>query len=87
MPKKNSFQIGEIEVPLNYFSMSEEDKRTLCLGLFETMIDVINHTTKKEYNRFDILDKLLESTIQTNLEAENYEVVAVLTDIQKILNE
>lgn len=78
--------IGEIEIPSGYLSMSEEDKKSLCWGLFEMMIETINKKTHPEYDRFMILDKLLESSIQTNEENENYEICAVLRDIQKLMN-
>ena len=80
-------KVGEIEIPLNYFTMSEEEKKTLCLGLFETMIDTLNRNAKPEFDRFMILDKLLDSSIITNEEEENFEICAVLRDIQKLINE
>ena len=49
-------KIGEIQVPLNYFNMSAEEKHDVCLGLFEVMIDTLNRTAKPEYDRFMILD-------------------------------
>jgi hypothetical protein len=79
-------KIGEIEIPLNYLTMSEEERRILCLGLFETMIDTLNRTAKPEFDRFMILDKLLDSSIMTNEEEENFEICAVLRDIQKLIN-
>lgn len=80
-------KVGEIEIPLNYFKMSEEERKTLCLGLFETMMDTLNRTAKPEFDRFMILDKLLDSSIITNEEEENFEICAVLRDIQKLINE
>jgi hypothetical protein len=87
MKKKLSHRkVGEIEIPLNYFTMSDEDKKALCLGLFETMLDTLNRTAKPEFDRFMILDKLLDSSIITNEEEENFEICAVLRDIQKLIN-
>jgi hypothetical protein len=79
-------KIGEIEIPTDYFNMTAEEKHSVCLGLFEVMIDTLNRTTKPEFDRFMILDKLLDSSIQTNVEEENYEVAAVLRDIQTLIN-
>jgi len=79
-------KIGEIEIPTDYFNMTSDEKHSVCLGLFEVMIDTLNRTTKPEYDRFMILDKLLDSSIQTNVEDENYEVAAVLRDIQMLIN-
>lgn len=87
MPMKTRNQkIGEIEIPTDYFDMTAEQKHDVCLGLFEVMIDALNRTAKPEYDRFMILDKLLDSSIQTNVEEENYEVAAVLRDIQTLIN-
>jgi hypothetical protein len=79
-------KIGEIEIPIDYFDMTAEQKHDVCLGLFEVMIDTLNRTTKPEFDRFMILDKLLDSSIQTNVEDENYEIAAVLRDIQSLIN-
>ena len=87
MPIKSKRQkIGEIQVPTNYFDMTADEKHSVCLGLFEVMIDTLNRTAKPEYDRFMILDKLLDSSIQTNVEDENYEIAAVLRDIQSLIN-
>ena len=79
-------KIGEIEIPIDYFDMTADEKHSVCLGLFEVMIDTLNRTAKPEYDRFMILDKLLDSSIQTNVEDENYEIAAVLRDIQSLIN-
>jgi hypothetical protein len=87
MPMKTRREkIGEIEIPIDYFDMTAEQKHDVCLGLFEVMIDTLNRTTKPEFDRFMILDKLLDSSIQTNVEDENYEIAAVLRDIQSLIN-
>jgi len=83
---KTRTKIGEIEIPNDYLNMTEEQKHSVCLGLFEVMIDALNRSAKPEYDRFMILDKLLDSSIQTNVEEENYEVAAVLRDIQMLIN-
>ena len=79
-------KIGEIQMPLTYLNMSAEKKHDDCLGLFEVMIDTLNRTAKPEYDRFMILDKLLDSSILSNVEEENYEIAAVLKDIQSLIN-
>lgn len=86
MKKVNSTKIGEIEIPSGYLTMSEDEKTSLCWGLFEMMLETINKKARPEYDRFMILDKLLESSIQTNEEQENYEICAVLRDIQKLMD-
>lgn len=84
--KSRSQKIGQIDIPTDYFNMTAEEKHNVCLGLFEVMIDALNRSAKPEYDRFMILDKLLDSSIQTNVEEENYEVAAVLRDVQSLIN-
>lgn len=80
-------QIGEIELPIDYFKLSIEDKNDLCMGLIEVMLDILDKTLPQYVSRFDILDKLLDSSIITNLEHENYEICAVLEKCKQIINE
>jgi hypothetical protein len=51
------------------------------------MITLINKQVRPEFNRMLVLEKLLDSSIQSNVEEENYEICQVLTDIKNILNE
>jgi hypothetical protein len=51
------------------------------------MLTLINKKVKPEFNRMLVLQKLLESSILSNVEEENYEICQVLTDIKNILNE
>jgi hypothetical protein len=55
------------------------------------IIDMLLHQIDEQVdpiiNRIDLLDEIMESSIESNLEDENYEVVQVYSDIRKILNE
>jgi hypothetical protein len=80
-------KVGELSIPIDYWSMSEEERLELCLTLMDGMLTILDQTLTPEYDRFTILDKLLESSIQTNEHNEEYEICEVMTSIRKILND
>lgn len=80
-------QVGEIELSLNYFKLSDEEKDNICVGMIECMVDMLDKNLPIYVSRFEMLKKLLESSIITNLSEENYEVVAMLKHCNQILNE
>jgi hypothetical protein len=80
-------KVGELSIPMDYWSMSEEQKLDLSLTLMDGMITILDQVLTPEYDRFTILDKLLESSIQTNEYNEEYEICEVMTSIRKILND
>jgi hypothetical protein len=80
-------QVGEIEVPVNYFDLDEEDKKDLCMGFIETTLELLNRNMPVYISRVTILNKLLDSSIITNTESENYEICQILEDCRKIINE
>ena len=53
----------------------------------DVMITIIDKHFRQGIDRIAILDKMLESSINTNIGDENYEVCAVLNDIRNLLNE
>lgn len=79
-------KIGEIEIPSSYFELPENEKEAICIGIFDIMLRLINNNVQPHIDRQMILNKMLESSIITNEEEENYEICALLTDIQKLLN-
>lgn len=81
------FRIGEIEIPSDYFKLTQNQKNNLCNELMDIMITIIDKHFRQGIDRLDILDKMLLSSINTNIDEENYEVCAVLNDIRNLLNE
>ena len=80
------YRIGEIEVPTDYFKLSKDEKDQLCNDIMDVMIEIIDRNIRKDLNRLEVLDKMLESSIITNIDDEQYEVCAVLQDIRNLLN-
>lgn len=81
-----SVSIGHMTIPEDYFDMDNTNKETVCVVLMNEILELIDKQIPKELNRFDFLDKVIESSIQTNIEQEHYEVCAVLNDIKQMIN-
>jgi hypothetical protein len=86
MPDK-SIKVGELEIPSDYWTLSPTIKRELCLTLIDAIITVLDQQLNPKLDRMDILQHLLDSSIQSNETDENYEVCQVLKDIKEIINE
>lgn len=78
-----SVKVAEMEVPEDYFSLSKEDKDVVCNSILESFLYILDRNVPKGINRMEVLDRIIESSIITNQEQENYEVCGVLTDIKK----
>jgi len=87
MKTNKHIKVGELEIPVDYFSMDEEYKKELCLILVDAIITAIDKHVNPKLNRVEILDMMLDSSIQTNEQDENYEVCQFLNDIKQIINE
>jgi hypothetical protein len=82
-----SVKVGELEIPADYWSLNNQDKRELCLSLIDAILTLLDKHVAPEISRIYILNKLIESSIETNVEDENYEICQVLTDLKTIINE
>jgi len=82
----NQIKVSEIEIPKDYFDLTEEEKKAVCVELMNFMLNILDKQLKPEVNRMFALGLLIESSIITNQEEELYEVCAVLTDVRKLMN-
>jgi hypothetical protein len=80
-------KVGELEVPVDYFKYDKEDKEILCNEIMDMMLHILDRQLRPDIDRMQILDKLLESSIITNQEKEEYEICQVLKDIRNLINE
>ena len=80
-------KVGELEVPVDYFKYDKEDKEILCNEIMDMMLHILDRQLRPDIDRMQILDKLLESSIITNQEQEEYEICQVLKDIRNLINE
>jgi hypothetical protein len=85
--KTQKTKIGELEIPIEYFDLSKEEKDYLINEILNVMLTIIDKNVIPTVNRIDILNKILDSSIETNIEDEVYEICAVLYDIKQKLNE
>ena len=87
MLKNRNVKVGEIERPLDYWSMKKDERTIFCLTLMDGILTLLDRQIKPEYNRIDFLSKLIDSSIETNEMEENYEVCQVLKDIRNLIDE
>jgi hypothetical protein len=80
-------KIGELQIPLEYFDLTKEEKDYLINEILNVMLTIIDKNVVPTVNRIDILNTILDSSIETNIEDEVYEICAVLWDIKQKLNE
>jgi hypothetical protein len=85
LPK--SIKIGHLEIPEDYFKLHVVDKETICIIIMEQILNMIDTQIPQHINRYEFLDKVLESSIITNVQEEQYEVAQVLTDIKQMIND
>jgi hypothetical protein len=79
-------KLSEIEIPVDYFELNEEEREAVCIGTLNFMLEILDKQLKPEVNRMLALESLIESSIITNQEDELYEICAVLTDVRKLIN-
>jgi hypothetical protein len=87
MSTLNKTKIGELEIPVEYFDLTKEEKDYLINEILNVMLTIIDKNVIPTVNRIDILNQILDSSIETNIEDEVYEICAVLWDIKQKLNE
>ena len=80
-------KVGYMDIPEDYFELDSVNKETICLVLMDRLLTLIDRQFDEEYNRIEILNRLIDSSIESNINDEAYEIAAVLRDIKKVLNE
>jgi hypothetical protein len=84
---KKKVNIGNIDIPRDYFEYDVIKKKEVCEDLLDTLYLFIDRELDPEYNRLSFLKDVLQSSLESNVQLETYEVAAVLNDCLKILNE
>ena len=77
----------QIKVPENYFQLSEEEKIDVCVGLLETIYEVILRNNHTKHSKVELMETILDATLKFNEELEEFEHCQVLYDTRKLLNE
>lgn len=87
MDTKEHIKVGELEIPLSYWDMTEQEKNDLCLTIMDSMLIILDKHLNEGISRMDVLDKMLQSSIMVNTQTEEYEICEVMTRIRKLINE
>jgi hypothetical protein len=88
MAKKLSSEIKFEEIlSSEYLTLSEEDKKVVCLASIKSMVDVIALNFGKDYTYPDIFKDILEKTITQYEKNENYETCVILRDMLNMVDE
>lgn len=85
--KREQVEFGWIDVPMNYNTFTDRQKKALCNRIIDTLLRVIDKDLDPTINRITFLDEVLESSLISNEESELYEICEVLLDCRKMLNE
>lgn len=83
----NHLKIGEMEIPQEYFKLSDEDKKLICDVILNKIYYLVDRMSTGDMPKLDVIYLLIDSSIITNEEEENFEVCQVLMDIRNLLNE
>jgi len=84
---RESIDMGFVGIPKEYFVYDNETKELICNEIIDKLLLQIDRDLDPTINRIQFLDEMMESSIETNLKDENYEVVQVFSDVRKMLNE
>jgi hypothetical protein len=78
-----------MDVPIDYIKYDDETKVLFCNDLIDTMLRLIEKDLSRQpqINRINFLIQILESSLITNENMENYEVCSVLSHCLKLLNQ
>jgi hypothetical protein len=85
--KRSQIDIGYIDIPKEYLTLDSESKKVICDRFIDIMLLQLDRNLSPEINRIDFLDEVLESSLITNEEQENFEVCQVISDCRKRLHD
>lgn len=84
---KGQVKLGYIDIPKDYIDLPKENRIEICDHLIDVLLRKIDKNLAPQYNRVDFLLEVLESSLETNIEEETYEVATVIRDCINRLNE
>jgi hypothetical protein len=84
--KEEEIDLGDIVVPIDYSKLNDKQKKAICDNLIDTLLMSIDRILPPHINRIQFLDEVLESSIESNNELEQYEVSQTLYDMRKRLD-
>ena len=85
--KDEHIELGFIDIPTSYPTFTDKKKIKLCDNIIDTLLLYIDSQLDPTINRITFLEEVLDSTLQSNIDLELYEVAQVIHDCKKRLNE
>ena len=86
--KREQIELGFINIPKAYFDFTIKQKKAICNKAIDKLLEYIEiNIDDPTINTIEFLDKILESSIESNNEVDAYEVSGFLYDCRKMLNE
>jgi hypothetical protein len=78
----------ELKTPHNYFELEQDQKLEICVGILETMYEMVLRMSKNsKFSNVEVMEKIIETTLEFNENLEEYEVCAVLKDTKDLLDD
>jgi hypothetical protein len=88
MTKNNDhIELGYIDIPKNYADFTDKQKKVVCIKIVDVLLKHIDKELDPTINRLSFLDEVLESSLMTNEQDEEYIVCQVLFDCRKLIND
>lgn len=83
---REHIELGFIDIPKAYLDFTVKQKKAVCNKIIDVLLLHIDKELDPTINRISFLDDVLESSLMTNEEDEEYIVCQVLFDCRKYLN-
>lgn len=83
----DNIELGFIDIPKAYLDFTSKQKKAVCNKIIDLLLQDIDKHLDKTISRITFLDEVLESSIESNEEQEEYIICQVLLDCRKYLNE
>jgi len=88
LAKKLNSEIKLEEIlPSEYLTLSQEEKKIVCLASVKTMVEMVAHSFGKDFTYPDMFQDILKKTIKQYEKNENYETCAILLDMLNMVDE
>jgi hypothetical protein len=83
---REHIELGYFDIPTAYPDFTAQQKKVVCNKIIDVLLTHIDKNLDPTINRISFLDEVLESSLITNEQDEEYTVCQVLFDCRKYLN-
>ena len=84
---REHIELGYFDIPKAYADFTVKQKKAVCIKIIDVLLEHIDKNLDPTINRITFLDEVLESSLMTNEEDEEYTVCQVLFDCRKLIND